>query len=124
MTILGPLSHIALVVRDPSRTAALFEALFASKPICRQDADGHQETFVRLGDTWFVLVAADKERPLTGDHVAFQVSAEQLRLASERLKQLDHAYQMARSDTALYFIDFDNHVFELDSVGLDSELST
>jgi hypothetical protein len=32
---------------------------------------------------------------------------------------IGHAYQLARSDTALYFSDFDNHVFELDTVGVE-----
>jgi len=30
---------------------------------------------------------------------------------------------LARSDTALYFFDYDNHVFELDTTDLDVELA-
>lgn len=122
MTILGRISHIALVVRDPSRTADFLQALFGAKVVRRSDVDGHEETYVRLGTTWFVLPMADVDRPLLGDHVAFQASAEQLRACAEKLKQMGHAFQMARSDTALYFTDFDNHVFELDStsLGLDA----
>jgi hypothetical protein len=30
---------------------------------------------------------------------------------------------LARSDTALYFFDYDNHVFELDTADLDRELA-
>jgi len=29
---------------------------------------------------------------------------------------------LARADTALYFFDYDNHVFELDTTDLDAEL--
>jgi len=72
--MLDKLSHIALIVRDPSRTASLFADVFGAKTIRRTDDDGHDENFVQLGDTWFVLVKADVERSLTGDHIAFLVS--------------------------------------------------
>ena len=120
--MLGKLSHIALIVRDPPRTASLFAEVFGTTPIQRTDEDGHEETYIQLGETWFVLVKADVERPLTGDHVAFRVSPATLATVAEKLKAMGHAYQLARSDTALYFFDFDNHVFELDTVGVESEL--
>ncbi len=121
MTILETIGHIALVVREPARTASLFEALFDAKPVRSADGEGHQETCVRLGGTWFVLVEAEVERPVTGDHVAFRVSPDALRLVAGKLARMGHDYQLARSDTALYFADFDNHVFELDSVGMDPQ---
>lgn len=88
----------------------------------RTDEDGHDESYVQLGDTWFVLVQADVERPLTGDHVAFLVSPNTLTAIAEKLAAIGHKYQLARSDTALYFQDYDNHVFELDTVGVEPEL--
>lgn len=120
--MLSKLSHIALIVRNPSRTASLFAGVFGAKAIQRTDEDGHDESYVQLGDTWFVLVKADVERPLTGDHVAFLVSPHTLAAVAEKLVAMGHTYQLARSDTALYFQDFDNHVFELDTVGVQSEL--
>lgn len=122
MNMLGKLSHIALIVRDPSRTASLFSDIFGARTIRRTDEDGHDENYVQLGDTWFVFVKADVERPLTGDHVAFLVSPPTLVAVAEKLAEIGHKYQLARSDTALYFQDFDNHVFELDTVGVGSEL--
>lgn len=120
--MLSKLSHIALIVRDPSRTASLFAEVFGAEAIRRIDEDGHDEGYVRLGETWFVLVKADMERPLTGDHVAFLVSPSTLSEVAGKLKVIGHEYQLARSDTALYFSDFDNHVFELDTVGVEAEL--
>ena len=120
--MLGKLSHIALIVRDPSRTASLFADVFGAKTIRRTDDDGHDENFVQLGDTWFVLVKADVERSLTGDHIAFLVSPSTLTEVARKLAAIGHGYQLARSDTALYFSDFDNHVFELDTIGVESEL--
>ena len=122
--MLGKLSHIALIVRDPPRTASLFEDVFGATPVQRTDEDGHDETYMQLGETWFVLVKADVDRPLTGDHVAFLVSPSTLATMAGKLKAMGHEYQLARSDTALYFFDFDNHVFELDTVGVESESSS
>jgi catechol 2,3-dioxygenase-like lactoylglutathione lyase family enzyme len=122
MNMLGKLSHIALIVRDPPRTASLFADVFGAKTIQRTDEDGHDESYVQLGDTWFVLVKADVERPLTGDHVAFLVSPSALAEVARKLAAIGHAYQLARADTALYFSDFDNHVFELDTVGVEPAL--
>lgn len=116
--------HVALIVADPSRTAALLENIFDARAAIRRDSDGHDETYIEIGGVWFVLVAAaDVDRPLTGDHVAFHTTAGQMQVIAGKLKQAGHAYQMARSDTALYFTDFDNHVFEINSTGIRAELS-
>ena len=114
--------HVALIVREPSRTATLLENIFDVKAICQRDDDGHDEVYLHLGGAWLVLVAAEVERPLTGDHIAFHTTAEQMQVIAGKLKQMGHAYQMARSDTALYFNDFDNHVFEVNSTGMEAEL--
>jgi hypothetical protein len=82
-----------------------------------------EETYVRLGRTWFVLVQAEVDRPRNGDHIAFSVSKSTLLETAERLKSMNAEFSLARSDTALYFFDYDNHVFELDTTDLDLELA-
>lgn len=121
--MLDTIGHIALIVKDCSRTAALFTDLFGAAIVVRKDADGHEETYVRLGRTWFVLVQADLDRPRSGDHIAFSVSQATLLEAAEKLKKMNVEFFLARSDTALYFFDYDNHVFELDTTDLDRELA-
>jgi catechol 2,3-dioxygenase-like lactoylglutathione lyase family enzyme len=121
--MLKEIGHIALVVRDPARTASLFKNLFASTIILRKDSDGHDETFVQLGGTWFVLVKADVQRSRTGDHIAFSVSKSELLACAEKLKQMGQEFLFARSDTALYFYDYDNHIFELDTTDLKRDLA-
>jgi catechol 2,3-dioxygenase-like lactoylglutathione lyase family enzyme len=121
--MLKEIGHIALVVRDPARTASLFKNLFASTIILRKDSDGHDETFVQLGGTWFVLVKADVQRSRTGDHIAFSVSKSELLACAEKLKQMGQEFLFARSDTALYFYDYDNHIFELDTADLRKDLT-
>jgi hypothetical protein len=84
--------------------------------VVRRDGDGHEETYVGLGRTWFVLVQAEVVRPRTGDHIAFSVSNSTLLETAEKLLS-------CQIDTALYFFDYDNHVFELDTTHLDRELA-
>jgi catechol 2,3-dioxygenase-like lactoylglutathione lyase family enzyme len=116
--ILDELSHIAIVVADPQRTAALFQTLFDAPIVNRIDDDGHDETFVRLGRTWLALAPAKIQPERTGDHIAFQVSQAGLQATLKKLQDLQMEYILARGDTALYFFDYDNHVFELDTVGM------
>jgi len=120
--MLGPISHVALIVSDPTRTAALFQGLFAVPTVKRVDEEGHDETFVQLGETWFLLAKGSMERPRTGDHIAFRVSKAELHAAAAKLKAMGMEFMLARADTSLYFFDYDNHVFELDTTDLDAEL--
>lgn len=120
--MLEAISHIALVVKDPARTAALFHDLFSARVLEREDAEGHLETFVRLGGIWIVLVGAPVQRARTGDHIAFRATPEVLEATVAKLEKMGHEFIRARSNRALYFFDYDDHVFELDAENIDEEL--
>jgi catechol 2,3-dioxygenase-like lactoylglutathione lyase family enzyme len=121
--MLGPIAHIALTVRDPARTVEFLRDLFDDVPVLkRTDDDGHDETFVRLGVTWFALVGADVKRERTGDHVAFRVAPETISITAAKLKSKGYESILSNAGTSLYFFDFDNHVFELDSSDHEREL--
>jgi hypothetical protein len=47
--MLDKIGHVALIVKDSSRTATLFKDLFGAAILVRKDVDGHEETYVRLG---------------------------------------------------------------------------
>jgi fosfomycin resistance protein FosX len=120
--MLESISHVALVVNDPGRTAALFHDLFSARVVERKDEEGHVETFVRLGGIWIVLVGAPVQRARTGDHIAFRVTPEVLEATAVKLQAMGRELIRARSNRALYFFDYDDHVFELDAEDLDKEL--
>jgi catechol 2,3-dioxygenase-like lactoylglutathione lyase family enzyme len=120
--MLESISHIALVVKDPARTAALFHELFSARVVEREDQEGHRETFVRLAGLWIVLVGAPVQRARTGDHIAFRATPEILEATVAKLQAMGHEFIRARSNRALYFFDYDDHVFELDAEDLDKEL--
>ena len=120
--MLESISHIALVVQDPARTAALFRDLFGARAVEREDDDGHIETFVGLGGIWIVLVAAPVQRARTGDHIAFHATPEVIEDTVAKLQAMGREFIRARSNRALYFFDDDDHVFELDAEDIDKEL--
>ncbi|WP_199098217.1 hypothetical protein [Dyella sp. ASV21] len=110
------LSHVALIVAHPTRTAHLLTGVFEDARITQEeDPDhAHPEAVVQLAGVAFVLIKGQGPASRNGDHIAFRVSkAEQLACA-HRLETLALDFQMAREDTALYFSDYDNHVFELE----------
>jgi len=120
--MLKSISHIALVVKDPARTAALFHDLFGAQSVEREDEEGHPETFLRVGGIWIVLVGAPVQRARTGDHIAFHATPEILQATMAKLQSMGREFIRARSDRALYFFDYDDHVFELDTEDIDKEL--
>lgn len=122
--MLESISHIALVVKDPARTAALFHDLFSARVVERKDEEGHLETYVRLGGIWVVLVGAPVQRARTGDHIAFRATPETLEATAAKLQTMGREFIWARSNRALYFFDYDDHVFELDAEDMDEELQS
>jgi len=112
------IGHIALIVRDPARTAELLAGVLGAQVIadCPDDG-GHLQTFAKFGGVWFVLRQGDGPPCRNGDHLAFEVSRHELRGYADKLTTFDVEHFMAREDTALYFTDYDNHVFELDAGG-------
>jgi catechol 2,3-dioxygenase-like lactoylglutathione lyase family enzyme len=111
------IDHIALMVRDPARTAALYAQLFADAIITPGQEVGHHASLVQLGGTCFVLSQGEPPMKCNGDHIALTVSKAEQLICEARLKSLGIECQFARGGTALYFTDFDNHVFELDAEG-------
>jgi catechol 2,3-dioxygenase-like lactoylglutathione lyase family enzyme len=120
--MLQSISHVALVVKDPARTAALFQDLFDARMVQRQDDEGHLETFVRLGGAWIVLVGAPVQRARTGDHIAFQATPDIIEATVAKLEKMGREFVRARSNRALYFFDYDDHVFELNTENIDEEI--
>src|ERR1700690_1382159 len=108
--MLGPIAHIALIVRDPARTAGFLRDLFDAPILKRTDDEGHDETFARLGVTWLALVGTDVKRERTGDHIAFRVARETIAEIAGKLKSKGCEFILSKSGTSLYFFDFDNHV--------------
>ena len=80
-----------------------------------------REDFIGRGDQ--ALVGAEAKRERTGDHIAFRVAPETIPSIADKLKSKGCEFILSDSGTALYFFDFDNHVFELNSSDEEQELN-
>jgi len=69
-----------------------------------------------------VLVASPVKRARTGDHIAFRATPEMLEATVAKLQAMGREFIRARSNRALYFFDYDDHVFEIDTEDIDKEL--
>lgn len=112
------LSHIALIVSHPTRTAHLLTDVFPDARILREEDpdDSHPEVILSLAGLEFALIRGQGPASRNGDHIAFAVTKQEQLDCARRMDTLAVDYQMARDDTALYFSDYDNHVFELEVV--------
>jgi len=110
------LSHIALIVSHPTRTARLLTDVFPDARVTREEDpnDAHPEVIMMLAGLEFALIRGQGPAARNGDHIAFAVSKQEQLACARRMDELALDYQMARHDTALYFSDYDNHVFELE----------
>jgi hypothetical protein len=70
-----------------------------------------------------VLVAAPVQRARTGDHIAFRATSQVLEATVAKLQTMGREFIRARSNRALYFFDYDDHVFELDTEDIEQELA-
>jgi catechol 2,3-dioxygenase-like lactoylglutathione lyase family enzyme len=111
------ISHIALIVCDPARTAELFAGVFGARVVSDADDDGHRQSLAKFGGVWFVLRQGEGPSARNGDHIAFEVEKAELADYAAKLSHFGVEHFMAREDSALYFTDYDNHVFELDGGG-------
>jgi len=69
-----------------------------------------------------VLVGAPVQHVRTGDHIAFHATPEVLEDTAAKLQALGREFIRARANKALYFFDYDDHVFELNTEDIDQEL--
>jgi catechol 2,3-dioxygenase-like lactoylglutathione lyase family enzyme len=112
--MVASISHIALIVRDPARTAELFAGVLGARIVPHHPGDdGHPQSYAKFGGMWFVLRQGDGVSIRNGDHISLHVSRDELTACADKLMTFDVEHYMARQDTALYFTDYDNHVFEL-----------
>jgi hypothetical protein len=76
---------------------------------------------VRLGGVWIVLVGAPVQRARTGDHIAFQATPDIIEATVAKLERMGREFIRARSNRALYFFDYDDHVFELNTEDIPAD---
>lgn len=124
-------SHMTFVVRDLKRSTEVFTEIFDAKEVYSSKEKQYSlfpETFLLIGDLWVALMEDKKTKlPKTYNHVAFEITPEQIPLYKEKLRLLDLKIEEGRSrvsgeGTSIYFYDDDDHLFELHAGNLNERL--
>jgi catechol 2,3-dioxygenase-like lactoylglutathione lyase family enzyme len=114
------LNHIALVAADPERSARLFEKLLNAEVVCPAGGHGFPEVSAHFPGVTIVFAhGASVAAEPSGAHIAFSVTALELQACRTCLAQLGLRFEEPRhgpKDRALYFMDYDNNLFELSVV--------
>jgi catechol 2,3-dioxygenase-like lactoylglutathione lyase family enzyme len=114
------LNHVALVAADPLRSAGIFELMLGAEVVpAGGQHRGPPETTARLPgvDLVFVTQAPSPRSEPPAAHVALNVTSSELEEAKACLAKLGLAFEPPRGggqrDRGLYFLDYDNNLFEL-----------
>lgn len=123
------LSHITFICRDLEKTSQLFKGIFGAEEVyCCGDKPFSiaKEKFLKVAGIWVALMEGEPVEK-TYNHVAFQVSDEELaefeaRVRSFGLTILPGRKRESAEGQSLYFYDYDNHLLELHTGNLEARL--
>jgi len=126
------LSHITFIVEDLDRTAAFLTKVFGAKEIYSsgdQTFSIAQEKFFLINDLWICIMEGDPVPERSYTHIAFQIQEDEMDDYISRLKEAGAEIKQGRSRVkgegrSIYFYDFDNHLFELNTGNLTERLNS
>ena len=125
------ISHVTFLVADVERTARLLCAGLGAREVhdgTGPNAPHAREKFFLLGPAWIAVIEGVPPERRSYAHVAFSVAENDLprferRLATLGVEITEGRARGAGEGRALYFHDFDNHLFELHAGSLEARLA-
>lgn len=124
------ISHITFICKDLEKSAQLFQIIFDAEEIYFSGDKTFsiaKEKFLNVAGIWIALMEGEPVEK-TYNHVAFQVSSDDLPGMAEKIASLELTVLPGRKrekaeGESLYFYDYDNHLFELHTGDLDERLA-
>lgn len=115
------ISHITFMVSDLERSSQFFINLFDAKEIYSSGElqfSLAKEKYFLINDLWVCLMEGETLLNPTYNHIAFQVSEEELSSYENKVRALNLTIRPPRprlpgEGRSLYFYDYDNHLFEI-----------
>lgn len=126
------LSHLTFVVRDLDRMAEIIVKVLGGREVYSSGDhtfSASREKFFVAGGVWIAIMEGESLQQRSYNHVAFEVTDDQLERARVALKNLGLDVRPPRprvegEGQSIYFHDRDNHLFELHTGTLDVRLAT
>lgn len=124
------LSHITIIVRDLDRTEKLLTSVLgAVKTYDSGDStfSKSKERFFDVAGIWIAVMEGDPLPVSTYNHVAFKIADADFDDYMERIQSMglhicEDRPRVSGEGRSIYFLDYDNHMFELHSGTLDERL--
>ena len=124
-------SHVTLIVRDLERAARLFTAALDAREVYEsgdRTFSLSREKFFLLGGPWLCLMEGEPPKERSYAHVALKAPEAELdsyraRLIAAGAEILPGRPRTPDEGRSVYFYDFDNHLFELHTGGLEARLA-
>ena len=118
------ISHITFIVKDLNRTADFLTRIFEAKEVYSSST----AKYFLVNDLWIALNKGEPLTERTYNHVAFQISEDDIEKYTHRIKCVGAEIRPSRSRVdgeghSIYFYDFDNHLFELQTGSLSERLA-
>jgi len=123
------INHITFICQDLAKSSHFLTEIFDAKEIYFSGDKTFsiaREKFFLIGNLWIALMEGEP-LPRTYNHIAFSVSAENLPVLEQKIKSLGLTILPSRprapeEGQSLYFYDYDNHLFELNTGNLAARL--
>lgn len=125
------LSHMTFIVKDLARAGRFFQEVFDGQAVYdsgEKTFSLSKERFFLVGGLWIAIMEGEPPVERSYQHVAFQISEEDIPLYEAKIKALGLEIKAGRPRVAgegqsLYFYDYDNHLFELHTGSLKERLN-
>jgi catechol 2,3-dioxygenase-like lactoylglutathione lyase family enzyme len=123
------ISHITFIVKDLDKATTFFEESFGAKEVYSSGDKKFfisKEKFFLINDLW-VAVMEGEEIEKSYNHIAFKIDESDYDMYLERIQNLGLEIESGRKriegeGNSIYFYDYDNHLFELHTVTLETRL--
>ena len=124
------LSHITFMVKDLERMSRFLIAIFDAREVYASGDETHsiaREKYFLINGIWIAIMEGQSPNEKTYNHVAFQIEDHEFenyaqRIMSHGIEILPGRNRNPAEGRSLYFYDFDCHLFELHTGGLEERL--
>jgi len=121
---------MTFIVKDLEKATIFFTKVFEAKEVYSSGNETFslsKEKFFLINDLWICIMEGKSFVERTYNHVAFQISEDDIEKYMSRIKDIGVEIKPERSRVAgegrsVYFYDFDNHLFELHTGTLSERL--
>ena len=129
--LISGISHITFIVKDLERALVFFRNIFSAQEVYSSGDNTFslsREKYFIINNIWFCIMEGEPHTERTYDHIAFQISENDMDEYIRRIKDVGAQIKSARTRVdgegrSIYFYDFDNHLFELHTGTLDERLA-